>query len=78
MPAMVGEPMDVMEMPAMPEASQSTFELTYRFEKPILVRGYILQTADDGDECDPKDWTVDCRNIADNVSTVISTVYGEA
>ena len=33
------------------EMPQSTFELTYTFEKPILVRGYILQTADDGDEC---------------------------
>jgi hypothetical protein len=57
---------------------QGVFELTYRFEKPILIRGYILKTANDGNECDPKDWTVDCRNIADNVSTVISTVNDES
>jgi len=46
---------------------QGVFELTYIFEKPILIRGYILETADCDPENDPKDWTVDCRNIADNV-----------
>ena len=42
-----------------------------------MIRGYILETANDEEECDPKDWTVDCRNIADNVSTVISTLTDE-
>ena len=56
---------------------QGVFELTYIFEKPILIRGYILETADCDPENDPKDWTVDCRNIADNVQTVISTVIDE-
>ena len=58
-------------------SDQGVFELTYRFEKPILFRGYILKTANGNNECDPKDWTVDCRNIADNISTVISTVTDE-
>ena len=49
------------------ESSQGTFDLTYRFEKPILIRGYILETANCDPENDPKDWIVDCRNIADNV-----------
>jgi hypothetical protein len=49
------------------ESSQETFDLTYRFEKPILIRGYILETANCDPENDPKDWIVDCRNIADNV-----------
>ena len=57
---------------------EGDFELTYSFAKPILVKGYILETANVEGECDPKDWTVDCRNIADNVTTVISTVVGEA
>ena len=54
--------------------SEGTFELTYRFEQPILFRGYILETANVDPENDPKDWTVDCRNIADDVSTIVSTV----
>ena len=72
--AMMGAP---MEVPAMPEVSHGEFELTYRFKKPILFRGYILETANIEGESDPKDWTVDCRNIADNVNTVVSTVEGE-
>jgi len=67
----------MMEAPAMPEFNQGTFELTYRFEKPILFRGYILKTANVESESDPKDWIVDCRNIADNISTVVSTVSEE-
>jgi len=42
-----------------------------------LIRGYILETADEGEECDPKDWTVSCRNIANDETTVISTVTDE-
>ena len=42
-----------------------------------MIRGYILQTAKDKEEDDPKDWKVSCRNIADNSSTIVSTVSGE-
>jgi len=66
-----------MEVPPMPQVDEGVFELTYRFEKPILFRGYILETANIEPENDPKSWTVDCRNIADNVSTVVSTIEGE-
>ena len=34
------------------------FNLTYTFEKPILFQGYMLQTADDEPEWDPKSWKV--------------------
>ena len=34
------------------------FILTYTFEKPILIQGYMLQTASDEPEWDPKCWTV--------------------
>jgi hypothetical protein len=34
------------------------FNLTYTFEKPILIQGYMLQTADDEPEWDPKSWKV--------------------
>ena len=34
------------------------FTLTYSFEKPILFQGYMLQTASDEPEWDPKSWTV--------------------
>ena len=34
------------------------FNLTYIFEKPILIQGYMLQTADDEPEWDPKSWKV--------------------
>jgi len=43
-----------------------------------LIRGYILETANDEEECDPKDWTVSCRNIANDYTTVISAVRDEA
>jgi len=61
----------------MPESLKGTFDLTYRFEKPILFKGYILETANVNGESEPKDWIVDCRNIADDVSTIVSTVTGE-
>jgi len=53
------------------------FELTYRFEKPILIRGYILETANVEGECDPKDWKINCRNIETNFEHDIHTVEGE-
>ena len=34
------------------------FNLTYTFEKPILIQGYMLQTADDEPEWDPKSWEI--------------------
>lgn len=33
-----------------------TFKLGYKFEKPILLRGYMIKTADNSPGDDPKDW----------------------
>ena len=38
-------------------------ELTYNFEKPVLIRGYIIETADNGVDSDPKNWKIFCRDI---------------
>jgi hypothetical protein len=54
-----------------------SLDLTYRFKKPILVRGYSLKTANDGHEHDPKDWTIECNNVADNQPTLLHTVEGD-
>ena len=32
--------------------------MTYTFEKPILFQGYMLQTANDNADWDPKNWRV--------------------
>ena len=42
-----------------------------------MIRGYILQTANDGEECDPKDWIINCRNVETNVDQDIHTVVGD-
>ena len=42
-----------------------------------MVRGYILQTAPDEEECDPKDWIINCRNVETNVDQDIHTVVGD-
>jgi len=42
------------------------FELTYRYEHPVLVRGYIIESANDDPDSDPKDWKINCRNIETN------------
>ena len=39
------------------------FNLTYQFEKPLLIKGYILETANDNAGNDPKDWRINCWNI---------------
>ena len=57
----------------MPE-DDSCFELVYNFQKPVLVKGYILETANDDAECDPKDWVVRCHNIDDNSDVQIHSV----
>ena len=38
--------------------NDDVFNLTYTFEKPILFQGYMIQTAADEPEWDPKSWTV--------------------
>ena len=48
------------------------FTLTYTFEKPILFQGYVLQTASDEPEWDPKSWT-----IIDNNGEVLHEVIDE-
>ena len=39
------------------------WEVEYRFEKPILIRGYILKTGDDEGGFDPKDWKINCKDF---------------
>lgn len=53
------------------------WEATYKFEKPILIRGYILETANVEPESDPKDWKIYCKNMETKVEHDIHTVTGE-
>lgn len=53
------------------------WEATYKFERPILVRGYILETANVDPESDPKDWKIVCKDIMTKHEIVIHTVTGE-
>jgi len=42
-----------------------------------LIRGYILETANDGEGSDPKDWKINCRNLETKKLEDIHTVEGE-
>jgi hypothetical protein len=42
-----------------------------------LIRGYILETANDGEGSDPKDWKINCRNLEANKLEDIHTVKDE-
>ena len=53
------------------------WEVTYKFVKPILIRGYILQTGDGGEEFDPKDWKINCKNFFTQKEEDIHTVTDE-
>jgi hypothetical protein len=55
-----------------------TFEVTYRFQKPVLIRGYILETTNDHAECDPKDWVLNVNNCENNESIDIHEVNSDA
>ena len=46
--------------------------MTYTFEKPILFQGYMLQTANDNDDWDPKKW-----NVLDSNGAVVHSVEDE-
>jgi len=52
--------------------SRETFDLEYVFEKPVLMAGYIIQTANDTPERDPVNWTIQDEN-----GNVIHTVKDE-
>ena len=53
------------------------FELTYKYEHPVLVIGYIIKTANDDPESDPKDWKINCFDINKKEDIDISTIDGE-
>jgi len=38
------------------------FKLSYEFIKPVLMKGYMIKTADDFKLCDPKNWTIEDEN----------------
>jgi len=52
-------------------------ELTYRFKKPVLIRGYILSTSSESSSNDPKSWKINCRNIETNYEMDIHKVENE-
>jgi len=60
---MEGMPPGAMQMEGMPPmpsmtASSGSFELIYNYQKPVLIKGYIIETANDNSDSDPKDWVV--------------------
>ena len=61
----------------MPSGNTGTLELTYTYEHPVLVRGYILKTANDDQDSDPKDWKIVCTNVETNEEIEIHCVEGE-
>ena len=63
---------------APPVMESSPFEVTYKFQKPVLIRGYILETANERAECDPKDWVLNVHNCETNESIDIHEVNSEA
>jgi hypothetical protein len=60
-----------------PKEEEETFMLAYKFEKPILLRGYMIKTANDCPEYDPKDWEINCRSL-DGEDIIVHTVEDEA
>ena len=42
------------------EMKNGIWELTYSFWIPVLIRGYIIETANDPADSDPKNWKVNC------------------
>jgi len=74
---MGGEPQVMESSLAASQLPSEPFEVTYRFKKPVLIRGYVLETANERAECDPKDWILNVHNCEDNVSTDIHEVNGE-
>lgn len=69
------------EVPLVMESSMNAsdqFEVTYIFQKPVLIRGYILETANERAECDPKDWVLNVHNCETNESIDIHEVNSEA
>ena len=55
------------------QEDDTTLNLTYTFEKPILFQGYMLQTADDNADWDPKNW-----RVVNESGEVVHTVEDES
>ena len=52
------------------------FSITYNFAKPVLVKGYVIQTGNTPGE-DPKDWTISCYNSRTKYNQDIHQVTDE-
>ena len=72
------------EVPQVMESSMNAsqlvpelFEVTYTFKKPVLFRGYIMETSNDGPENDPKDWVINVHNCESNEDADIHEVNRE-
>ena len=61
----------------MPQGNNGSIELTYIYEHPVLVKGYILQCANDDPDSDPKDWKIICNDINSGTENEIHNVEGE-
>jgi len=53
------------------------FEVTYSFKKPVLFRGYILETSNENPENAPKDWVINVHNCESNENVDIHEVNRE-
>lgn len=60
-----------------PKEDDEKFILAYKFEKPILLKGYMIKTANDCPGRDPKDWIINCLNIDGGEDVVAHTVENE-
>jgi len=45
------------------DGMDDVFKVSYSFEKPIYLTGYMIKTANDNPDRDPRDWVISCVNL---------------